>query len=32
MKVYNGTAWNEVAADTTNFATNGFSIAMAIAL
>jgi hypothetical protein len=32
MKVYNGSAWNEVAADTTNFATNGFSIAMAIAL
>ena len=32
MKVYNGSAWNDVAADTTNFATNGFSIAMAIAL
>lgn len=32
MKVYNGSAWNEVAADTSGFATNGFSIAMAIAL
>ena len=32
MKVYNGSAWNEVAADTSSFATNGFSIAMAIAL
>jgi len=32
MKVYNGSAWNDVAADTSGFATNGFSIAMAIAL
>ena len=32
MKVYNGSAWNEVAADTSSFATNGFSIAMSIAL
>ena len=32
MKVYNGSAWNEVAADTSGFATNGFSIAMSIAL
>tara|TARA_S200002703_G_C3787354_1_gene242839 strand:- start:556 stop:1839 length:1284 start_codon:yes stop_codon:yes gene_type:complete len=32
MKVYNGSAWNEVAADTSGFATNGFSIAMGIAL
>jgi len=32
LKVYDGTAWNNAAADTTSFATNGFSIAMAIAL
>jgi len=32
LKVYDGTNWNDAAADTTSFATNGFSIAMAIAL
>ena len=32
LRVYDGTNWNDAAADTTSFATNGFSIAMAIAL
>lgn len=32
LRVYDGTNWNNAAADTTSFATNGFSIAMAIAL
>ena len=32
MRVYNGSAWNDAVTDTTGFATNGFSIAMAIAL
>lgn len=32
LRVYNGSAWNDAVQDTTNFATNGFSIAMAIAL
>jgi len=32
LKVYDGTAWNNAAADTTSFATKGFSIAVAIAL
>jgi len=33
LKYWNGSAWNNVeAVDTSNFATNGFSIAMAIAL
>jgi len=32
MKVYNGTSWQIVAADTTSFATKGFAIAMSVAL
>ena len=32
LRVYNGSAWNDAVTDTTGFATNGFSIAMAIAL
>ncbi len=32
MRVRSFSGWNDVAADTTNFATNGFAIAMAIAL
>ena len=32
MRVRSFAGWNDVAADTTNFATNGFAIAMAIAL
>ena len=32
MRVYDGAAWNDAVADTTGFATNGFAIAMAIAL
>ena len=32
LRVYDGTNWNDAVQDTTNFATNGFSIAMAIAL
>lgn len=32
MRVWNGTAWEDVAASTAGFASNGFSIAMAIAL
>ena len=32
MRVRSFAGWNDVAADTTNFATNGFSIAMSIAL
>ena len=33
LKYWDGSAWNNVeAVDTSNFATNGFSIAMAIAL
>ena len=32
MKVYNGTAWEAVATSTTGLASNGFSIAMSIAL
>ncbi len=32
LKVWTGSAWNTVAVDTSSFATNGFSVAMAIAL
>ena len=32
LKVYNGSAWNAAAVDTSSFATAGFSIAMSIAL
>ena len=32
LRVYNGSAWNDAVVDTTGFATNGFSIAMSIAL
>jgi len=32
LRVYDGANWNDAVQDTTNFATNGFSIAMAIAL
>jgi hypothetical protein len=32
MRVYNGSAWEDVAQSTAGFATNGFAIAMAIAL
>jgi len=32
MRVWNGTAWENVAQSTTGLATNGFAIAMAIAL
>ena len=32
MRVYNGSAWEDVAVSTSGFATNGFSIAMSIAL
>ena len=31
-RVYNGTSWNDVATDTSSFATNGFAIAVSIAL
>lgn len=32
LRVYDGTNWNDAVTDTTGFATNGFSIAMSIAL
>ena len=32
MRIYSGSAWENVAVSTTGFATNGFAIAMAIAL
>ncbi|QOI68900.1 putative tail fiber protein [Pelagibacter phage Lederberg EXVC029P] len=32
LRVYSGSAWNDAAVDTTGFASNGFAIAMAIAL
>ena len=32
LRVYNGSAWNDAAVDTSSFATKGFSIAVAIAL
>ena len=32
LRVYDGAAWNDAVVDTTGFATNGFAIAMAIAL
>lgn len=32
LRVYDGAAWNDAAVSTTGFATNGFSIAMSIAL
>jgi chemotaxis protein histidine kinase CheA len=32
LRVYNGSAWNDAVVDTTGFASNGFAIAMAIAL
>ena len=32
MRVYNGSAWNDVASDTSTFASKGFAVAMAIAL
>lgn len=32
LRVYNGSAWNDAVTDTTGFASNGFSIAMSIAL
>ena len=32
LRVYNGSAWQDAAVDTTSFASNGFAIAMAIAL
>ena len=32
MRVYTGSAWEDVAVSTSGFATNGFSIAMSIAL
>ncbi len=32
LRVYSGSAWNDAVVDTTGFATNGFAIAMAIAL
>lgn len=32
IRVYDGAAWNDAVVDTTGFATNGFAIAMAIAL
>ena len=32
MKVWNGSQWNDVAADTTTFASKGFATAMAVAL
>ena len=32
LRVYNGTTWNDAVVDTTGFASNGFAIAMAIAL
>ena len=32
LKVYDGSAWNDAAVDTSSFATKGFSIAVAIAL
>ena len=32
LRVYDGSAWNDAVTDTTGFATNGFAIAMSIAL
>ena len=32
VEVYDGSAWNDAAVDTSSFATKGFSIAVAIAL
>jgi hypothetical protein len=32
LRVYTGSAWQDAAVDTTGFASNGFAIAMAIAL
>ena len=32
LRVYSGSAWNDAVVDTTGFATNGFAIALAIAL
>lgn len=32
LRVYNGSAWNDAVTDTTGFATNGFAIAVSIAL
>jgi len=32
LRVYNGSAWNDAVVDTTGFASNGFAIAMSIAL
>lgn len=32
LRVYDGASWNDAVVDTTGFATNGFAIAMAIAL
>ena len=32
LRVYNGSAWQDAAVDTTSFASNGFAIAMSIAL
>lgn len=32
LRVFNGSAWNDAVTDTTGFATNGFAIAMSIAL
>ena len=32
LRVFNGSAWNDAVTDTTGFASNGFSIAMSIAL
>ena len=32
LRVYDGSNWNDAVVDTTGFATNGFAIAMAIAL
>ena len=32
LRVYTGSAWQDAAVDTTGFASNGFAIAMSIAL
>ena len=32
MRIYSGSAWEDVAVSTSGFASNGFAIAMAIAL
>jgi hypothetical protein len=32
LRVYNGSAWQDAAVSTTGLATNGFAVAMAIAL